>query len=256
MAEPADRVGHLFAPFHDDPARAGLFTDFDGTLSAFVDDPATAVPVAGAMEALAAVAARLGVVWVVSGRPVSFLRSLTPPGVQISGLYGLESSVGGVVTEHPDAGRWRATITEVATRAEAELAGVGVEPKGVALTLHYRGRASVEDSVRAYAAEQAARTGLVVHDAKMSVELRPPIRADKGTVLEGAATGLAAACFIGDDRGDISAFDALDRLAARGVATVRVAVGSPEAPAELLARADIVADGPTAVVGLLRSLAG
>jgi trehalose 6-phosphate phosphatase len=75
-------------------------------------------------------------------------------------------------------------------------------------------------------------------------------------VLEEAAEGLGAACFFGDDRGDLAAFDALDRLAARGVATVQVAVRSGEAPDELLERADLVVDGPEGVLDVLRVLAG
>ena len=65
---------------------------------------------------------------------------------------------------------------------------------------------------------------------------------------------MRAACFVGDDAGDLAAFDALDDLAATGVAVVRVAVTSAEAPAELLRRADLAVDGPAAVVELLRSL--
>ena len=43
--------------------------------------------------------------------------------------------------------------------------------------------------------EEAARSGLVARPAKMSVELHPPIAADKGTVLEALAGGLGAVCF-------------------------------------------------------------
>ena len=91
----------------------------------------------------------------------------------------------------------------------------------------------------------------------MSVELHPPIEADKGTALAALARtvpGLGAACFLGDDRGDLTAFDALDRLAVEGVVGVRIAVNSQEAPEELLARADLVVDGPLGALGALRAL--
>ena len=61
----------------------------------------------------------------------------------------------------------------------------------------------------------------------------------------------------GDDHGDLAAFDALDELIALGEIddAVRVGVHSDEAPPELLAaRADIVVDGPEALVGLLDDL--
>ena len=51
-------------------------------------------------EALGAVARRLARVWVVSGRPVAFLDRFVPPSVHASGLYGLETSSGGVHAEH------------------------------------------------------------------------------------------------------------------------------------------------------------
>jgi trehalose 6-phosphate phosphatase len=60
--------------------------------------------------------------------------------------------------------------------------------------------------------------------------------------------------FAGDDTVDIPAFEALDALASDGVATVKVAVSSPEAPSELIERADIVVGGPEGTVDLLRSL--
>jgi trehalose 6-phosphate phosphatase len=90
----------------------------------------------------------------------------------------------------------------------------------------------------------------------MSVELHPPIAADKGTALEHLVEGLGAVCFVGDDRGDLPAYDALDRLAARGVHTLRVGVAGTETPVDLLDRADLVVDGPPGVLGFLRGLAG
>src|SRR5690606_10224881 len=96
----------------------------------------------------------------------------------------------------------------------------------------------------------------VVRGARMSIELHPPIAADKGTALESLVDDLEAVCFIGDDMGDLPAYDALDRLAARGVQAVRVAVASSEAPPELIERADLVLDGPPEVLAFLRRLAG
>jgi trehalose 6-phosphate phosphatase len=88
----------------------------------------------------------------------------------------------------------------------------------------------------------------------MSYELRPPVERDKGAVVAEAAGGRGQVCFLGDDRGDVSAFDALDRLAAAGATVVRVAVASSEAPDELLERADLVVDGPQGALAVLRAL--
>jgi trehalose 6-phosphate phosphatase len=177
-------------------------------------------------------------------------------GLFLSGLYGLES-VGedGEVTVLPEAERWRAVVEEVAARAGDELApGVTVERKGLTVTVHYRSDPALQAATEEWAEQQAAATGLVADAARMSYELRPPIRRDKGAVLAEAAAGRRQVCFLGDDRGDLSAFDALDRLAADGASVVRVAVTSPEAPEELLARADLVVDGPEGALSFLGAL--
>lgn len=130
-----------------------------------------------------------------------------------------------------------------------------VEDKGLSLTLHVRTAPELEDEVRAWAAAEAARSGLIERPAKASVELHPPVPTDKGTVVEAAAGGMAAAAYFGDDMGDLPAFDALDRLAAAGVGTVRVAVRTEEAPPALLRRADVVVDGPEGALAVLEDLA-
>ena len=191
-----------------------------------------------------------------SGRPTDFLRTVVPAEVALSGLYGLEVVRGGVRTDHPGAGAWREAVADVArSSADRGPEGMDVEPKGRSLTLHYRRHPEAAEAVAAWAREQAARSGLVMRPAKMSVELHPPIQADKGTALEALVDGLGAVCFVGDDVGDLPAFDALDRLAARGVHAVRVGVDSDEVPARLLERADVVLNGPAGVVAFLRSLA-
>jgi trehalose 6-phosphate phosphatase len=122
------------------------------------------------------------------------------------------------------------------------------------LTLHYRGHPELESTVRALAERQAARSGLWVRPARMSFELHPPIPADKGTAVRDLADGLGAICFFGDDLGDLPAFSELQRLAAEGVATARIAVRSDEAPEELLDAADAVVDGPEGARDLLQQL--
>ena len=56
--------------------------------------------------------------------------------------------------------------------------------------------------------------------------------------------------FIGDDLGDLAAFDAVDELRADGVPGLLVCSGSTEETA-LAERADLVVDGPAGVVALL-----
>jgi len=251
-------VTELLAPFRDNPDETGVFTDFDGTLASIVDDPAAAVPLPGVVDALAALAGRYGRVGVISGRPASFLKAhLGGRGVFLSGLYGLEFVEGGGdrVQAIEEAAPWREIVEEVAAAGDAGLpAGISVERKGLCLTLHYRRDPSLEQESRAWVEARAEETGLVVHPARMSFELRPPLERDKGTVLAEAAEGRRQVCFLGDDRGDLTAFDTLDRMAAQGATVLRIGVDSEEAPAELLERADIVVEGPEGSLSFLRGL--
>jgi trehalose 6-phosphate phosphatase len=240
-----------------DPSVTGLCTDFDGTLAAIVPDPGDARPIDGAVELLGRLAARFARVAVVSGRPVSFLLDHlgSRSAVTLVGLYGMEWSERGAVVEHPDAGQWRATVAAAADAAEAAAPdGVTIERKGLSVTVHVRSAPEHQPWVRSWAEAEAARTGLLVRPARMSVELQPPVAVDKGVVVERLLAGLDAACFMGDDVGDLPAFDALDRLEAAGVGVVRVAVTSTEAPPALLERADLVVDGPEGALGLLGQL--
>jgi len=238
------------------PDQAGLFVDFDGTLAGIVEDPLEARPWPEALGLLSGLAVRYARVAVVSGRPVDFLAAhLTVPGVVLSGLYGLELWEGGRVVTEPRAEVWRAAVAAAADRAAAELpASVGVERKGLSVTLHVRTAPEHERSVRTWADQAAASSGLVLHRARRSYELRPPVDADKGTAVRTLAQGLSAVCFIGDDLGDLPAFRVLEDLDRAGVTTLRVAVTSDESPPELLATADLLVEGPAGAVTFLKSL--
>jgi len=245
----------VFGPFVATPARSAVLTDFDGTLAPIVDDPAAARPLPAAAGILAALARRFGVAGVVSGRPVGYLVEHLGTGLSLSGVYGLERWRDGKHQEVAEVEQWRPVVAGVVERARTEL-GPLVEDKGLSLTLHFRTAPERAGEVEAWAVAQADHHGLRLHRARASVELHPPIDIDKGTEVAALAAGMDAACFIGDDVGDLAAFDALDRLAAEGAHTVRVAVRSPESPPELLSRADWQVDGPASALALLESLAG
>lgn len=236
---------------------SAIFLDFDGTVAPIVDDPEAARPMEGVTQVLGRLVDHFGLVAVLSGRPVTFLVQWLPPEIHVSGLYGIESSVGGVRKDDPQAGAWREVVRDVASvSAGRGPAGMKVENKGLSLTLHYRTRPELAEAVEGWARGQAARSGLLVRPAKMSVELHPPIAIDKGTTLVKLCheAEVRAACYLGDDVGDLPAFDALDRLADEGLHTVRVAVTGAETPPALTDRADVTVEGPAGAVALLRSL--
>jgi trehalose 6-phosphate phosphatase len=258
------RWAEALGPWLDDPVRAGVFTDFDGTLAPIVDDPETADALPGAVEMLGRLADRYGRVAVVSGRSARYLQQhLRLPDddvgarLTLAGLYGLERVEGGQLVVRPDAEEWAPVVERVGEAAEAAAPdGVGVERKGLTLTLHARRARGQLGWIEDFARDQGARTGLEVGVGKMSFELRPPIDVDKGTVVDDLAAGLRAVCFAGDDVGDLPAFAALDRLRAAGVATLAVAARSSESPPALLDAADVVVDGPEGVLELFARLAG
>ncbi len=141
--------------------------------------------------------------------------------------------------------------------ARSEFAGdaVGIEDKGSSVTVHWRQAPGAGDRARDFALQWSQRTGLVLQPGRMAVEFRPPIGIDKGAVVERLARGCAAACFAGDDAGDLAAFAGLDRLALEGTHTVRIAVADAETPPELVAAADMVTTGPAQTLALLHALA-
>lgn len=268
ISAPSDDARAAVAPLLRHPASTAIVTDFDGTLAPIVEDPARARPLPGAADTLVELARRFGVAAVVSGRPASFLvdrlRGASGPGGDhgsraptLVGLYGLEwsSDAGGVVLA-PDVEQWLSVVAGAADRlAAAAPPGVLVERKGATVTVHWREVPAAESWVTTEVEAEAARTGLDSFPGRRSLELRPPVAIDKGTVLRHLAEGATAACYFGDDLGDLPAFDVLDDLAARGTTTVAVAVVDEETPSELASRASLVVDGPSGALGLLRWLA-
>jgi trehalose 6-phosphate phosphatase len=246
-------------------------TDFDGTLSPIVKDPGAARPLPGAAEVLARLASTFRTVAVVSGRSAAFLTehlvdqgSARPDGgasdhgLHLVGLYGLEWTRGdGVITRAPEADRWRTAIDEAADRLRALAPpGVVVEPKGLAVTLHWRTVPEAETWAVGAGNGEAERTGLQIHPGRMSLELRPPLAIDKGTVVRRLADGCTAACYLGDDLGDLPAFAALSALADEGgMATVSVAVVDEESDPAVEAAADVTVRGPGEGLTILRWLA-
>ena len=101
-------------------------------------------------------------------------------------------------------------------------------------------------------AERARAEGLVPRWGRKVLEVRPPVRADKGTAVTRllADRSLRRALYAGDDTTDLDAFRALDGLELG----VRVAVASAEAPPELRGAADLVVGGPAELLELLRGL--
>jgi trehalose 6-phosphate phosphatase len=231
---------------------AGIFLDFDGTLSDIVARPELAQPRPKAASVLALLVERYAVVAVVSGRPADEVRArLDVPGVIVFGRYGLPE---GERAERAE----RVMVTEV-ERAAARVRGAWVEDKGPSLAVHFRRvdePEAAEASLRPILADVASRNGYVVLPGRRVLELAPSATPGKGAVVAGEVRSrrLRACLYAGDDHADLDAFAALDGLAGAGVATIKVAVRSEEAPQELIERADMLVDGPAGLLQLLATL--
>ncbi len=249
-----------------DPAGTLLALDFDGTLAHVVDDPSMAFAHAHAIDALARLGPLLGRVAIITGRPVRQALELggfaDRPGFEalvVSGQYGAErwDAATGVthVPEHPEPVRQLAA-TLPGWLAEQGAEHVRVEDKGLAVAIHTRGlEAGLIDELAGPLSELAAEYGLTVERGRQVVELRSP-GPDKGQALEQLTGEIGArhVVFAGDDLGDLPAFDAVDRLRATGLTGLLVCSASTEQDV-LVARADLVLDGPDAVAVWLGALA-
>jgi len=247
------------APLRDRAGEAALFLDYDGTLAPIVDDPAAALPAPGARAVLGRLGSRLGTVAVVSGRPVAFLEGMLgrPRGVHLAGLYGMEQiRADGTFELDAAAAPWCPGVEEVAEALRRRAPpGVGVEAKGLSVTVHWRRAPGAEAWVREAVAAAAARTGLRPHEGRRSLELRPPVPTDKGSVVRRLGSGRPVVGCFGDDLGDLPAFEAVAALRAAGATTVTVAVVDAESAPEVVALADLTVDGPEGAVALLEAIA-
>ena len=262
---PAD-LRTALAPLLARPASTAVLTDFDGTLSPIVTDPAEARPLDGSAEVMARLARHFGVVAVISGRPVSYLEehlALPVPSdpvhrVRLVGLYGLEQSWGDgrIIVERQAAGWSEVVADAVAHLRRGAPEGVLVEPKGLAVTVHWRQARQDEGWVNTAVAAEAERSGLRAHPGRMSVELRPPLEVDKGSVVRGLAASCSAACYFGDDLGDLPAFEALAAMGRdEDVSTLSIAAVDDESDPSVAAAADVVVAGPPGALAVLAWLA-
>ncbi|HEX3795525.1 MAG TPA: trehalose-phosphatase [Acidimicrobiales bacterium] len=249
----------ILRPHAAAPGQCALCLDFDGTLSAIVDDPVAARPWPGVPALLEGLAHTFAVVAVISGRPVQFLHDVLggPAGVRLVGLYGLErrNPADGRRQVVPEAQPFEAVMADIVERARAEApAGVYVEPKGLTLTLHWRHAPDEQSWVEQFVQREVATRELQVHRGRMELELRPPLAVDKGTVVRELTRGMQAMAIFGDDIGDLPGFAAAGALRQDGVAVARIAVVDAESNPAVAAEADLTVDGPAGALALLETL--
>jgi trehalose 6-phosphate phosphatase len=247
-----------------DPAHALIGSDFDGTLSPIVSDPAAAYAHPGAIAALRRLAGAVGTLAVITGRPVAQAVELgdlaSVPGLIVLGHYGWERWEGGRVVAPaapPGVAAVRRDLPGVLAAAGAP-EGTRIEDKGHALAVHTRGTADPDAALarlRGPLLALAEQAGLTVEPGRQVIELRPP-GMDKGVALRDLSEERAArsVMFCGDDLGDLAAFAAVRALRADGVPGLNVLSAAPESevPGE---EADLPLDGPDGIAAFLTLLA-
>ena len=177
----------LLAQLAADPARAGLFLDFDGVLAPIVERPEDAAAPPETRKELERLVARYAVVAVVSGRAGDDVRArLGVDGVVCVGSHGLELE--------PRADRWRRMLSAFA--ADAPWPPEDIELKGVAVAFHFRGRDDERQAVRELdaIAEAATCQGLIARYGRKVLEVLPPIGSSTSGIQSSSSSGTTGLC--------------------------------------------------------------
>ena len=235
-AQPA--LAHL----RDEPGKAAILLDVDGTLAPIMPRPEQAFVPDETRDELRRLAAKYALVACVSGRT----------GAEAAQIVGVDELA--YVGEHglelaPEARMWRDRIQAFAERVDWP-----AEQKRLSVSFHYRTAPDEEAALAVLerVAEEALEEGLRPRFGRKVLEVRPPVDADKGTAVRSLleSRGLRRALYAGDDATDLDAFRGLDGLEV----AVRVAIASPEGPSDLGVAADLIVGSPTALLELLRTL--
>ena len=257
MPQPtADTLAGALRPLTDDPGRAAVLVDVDGTLARIVHRAQDAHVPKQTSRLLAAMTRKYGLVACISGRGALDARRLVGVGgIAYAGAHGAELLEPGETkpTILPAFATWTDRVmafTHDRDDRELRRLRVRIEDKGPIQAFHWRG-APDEDAARTRIegiAQEAEAAGFITHWGRKVLEVRPPVPVDKGRAVDELllrAPDVRTAMYAGDDATDLDAWDALDRLLDDGRldARVRVGVESDEGPQQIVKRADLVVDG-------------
>ena len=266
MPQPAATLDELLRPLRADPERSAVLLDVDGTLAPIVEQPDDAHMPENTRRPLIDVARLYGVVACVSGRRAADARRIVSLGsIDYLGSHGSEILRAGTIAPELDREMqaWSRRVQDFAREAFDEPLArlrVRLEDKEAIAAMHWRGAPDEEAALTAIrdVAHRAEAAGFITHWGRKVLEIRPPVRIDKGVGIVRLLRDreLAAAVYVGDDMTDLDAFRGLDELHESGrVGTVvKVGVISDEGPQELGAQADLMVDGTRGVRELLLNL--
>lgn len=266
MPPSATTLAEFLAPLKSDPSRAAILLDIDGVLAPIVEHPDDAHIPETTRRPLIEIAKRYGVVACVSGRRASDARRVVSLGsIAYLGSHGSEVLRPGTIAPEIDRElqAWSRRVQNFARDAFTEdlrRLRVRLEDKEAIAALHWRGAPDDEGAQAAVeaVAHEAEAAGYTTHWGKKVLEIRPPVRIDKGAGIVGLLrdTELAVALYVGDDVTDLDAFRGLGELVEMGRLgqALRVGVASEDAPPALAQEADFMVDGTAGVRELLQAL--
>ncbi|MFC1978368.1 trehalose-phosphatase [Chloroflexota bacterium] len=237
----------------------GLVTDVDGTISRIAPSPEEAIVSPLCRKYLSALVDRLDLVAVISGRPLTEVMGMVGvEGLVYVGNHGLEMWNRGAPEKWQGSERYVDTITSAvsAIKNMLDVDGLYFENKGLTASIHYRNCTdiiSVRSRILAAVGSLSQASDLRISNGKMVVELRPKLKADKGSALNTLIEKyrLSGAIYIGDDVTDVDAFEALQGSGTKGIA---IGVVSDETPPQLYKAADYTINGVEQVEQLLGQL--
>jgi len=259
-------LADALAPLRADPSRSAVLLDIDGTLAPIVPHAEDAHVPEMTRTLLIALAKRYGVVACISGRAAADARRVVSLGsIAYVGNHGGELLRPGATKPEvePEMAHWTKRVQEFAERTNGDELGrlrVRTEDKGAIVAWHWRGAPDEEAAHAAVKriAEHASEAGLEPHWGRKVLEVRPPVRVDKGGAVQRLLrdVDVDAALYAGDDTTDLDAFRGLRALVEEGRVGRAICVGvrSDETPPELEEEADLLVDGPPGVRGMLEAL--
>lgn len=242
--------------------RVGLISDFDGTLSPIVSDPAAAQMTSRNRELLLALQARLTLLGFISGRGVLDLAAkVAIPGAVYIGNHGFDRLIDHQIVHPPELAAYRAPLQAILSAIGAlELEGVQIEDKGATASIHYR-RAPDPTTAQALLADALrpliATSPIELFTGRMIYELRPPLPVNKGTAFADLISDyrLEAVVFLGDDVTDADAMRVAQTLRQTGRCdAITIGVQTAHTPQVVLDHSDILVSGIAGVEAWLESL--
>jgi trehalose 6-phosphate phosphatase len=222
-----------------------LVTDFDGTLAEIVPDPSQAEARPDALNALRQLVPLLADVVVLSSRTPQHLERLVPvPGVRLIGDSGLAVPR---KAQKEALDRFNADVAQLLSRVP----GAWLEVKPASSAIHFRNTDMNGDEMLSYIRPLLGGGRLAAALGRKVIEVHAP--GGKGTALAALLPSedpRGIVCF-GDDENDRPMFDYVSRLE---IPHMCVGVNSPEAPAGLFDRCDLVLSGPEEAAALLHEI--